>query len=125
METREFSNKFSRYRKRLLSYASGRVVEFGIGTGANLPYYRYDVEELVGIDWSDKMIMKAFENIDACKQKEKEQNSENPRNKVKLTTQAQSLKIIRGDCMNLKTFKDGEFDCVVSTFVLNSCFDRD
>ena len=82
METREFSNKFSRYRKRLLSYASGRVVEFGVGTGANLPYYRYDVEELVGIDWSDKMIMKAFENMDACKQKEKEQSLENPRNKV-------------------------------------------
>ena len=88
METREFSNQFSRYRRRLLSYASGRVVEFGVGTGANLPYYRDDVEELVGIDWSDKMIMKAFENMDASKQKEKEQNMENPRNKVKLTTQA-------------------------------------
>ena len=27
--------------------------------------------------------------------------------------------------MNLKTFEDGAFDCVVSTFVLNSCFDRE
>ena len=52
---------------------------------------------MVGIDWSDKMIMKAFENMDACKQKEKEQNLENPRNKVQLTTQAQSLMIIKGD----------------------------
>lgn len=26
--------------------------------------------------------------------------------------------------MNLKCFDDGAFDCVVSTFVLNSCYDR-
>jgi len=26
--------------------------------------------------------------------------------------------------MNLRTFDDGAFDCVVSTFVLNSCYDR-
>ena len=70
METREFSNKFSRYRRRLLSYASGRVLEVGVGTGANLPYYRSSVYELVGVDWSDKMLMKAFENLDATKTKE-------------------------------------------------------
>jgi predicted TPR repeat methyltransferase len=70
MDTREFSNKISRYRKRLLSYASGRVIEFGIGTGANLPFYRGDVDEVIGIDWSDKMLTKAFENIDTAKTKE-------------------------------------------------------
>lgn len=43
MERREFSNKLSRYRRRLLSYASGRVLEMGIGTGANLPFYSSEV----------------------------------------------------------------------------------
>ena len=35
----EFSNKFGHYRRTLLSYAEGRVLEMGIGTGANFPYY--------------------------------------------------------------------------------------
>ena len=70
LDTREFSNKITRYRKRLLSYASGRVLEVGVGTGANLPYYRSDVEEVIGVDWSDKMLMKAFETIDTAKTKE-------------------------------------------------------
>ena len=37
--SREFSNKFGKYRKTLLSYAQGRVLEMGIGTGTNLQYY--------------------------------------------------------------------------------------
>lgn len=32
----EFSNKFGKYRKTLLSFAKGRVIEMGIGTGTNL-----------------------------------------------------------------------------------------
>ena len=32
---------------------------------------------------------------------------------------------MRGDCLNMKTFEDGAFDCVVSTFLFNSCFDRE
>lgn len=33
---REFSNKYGKYRRTLLSYAEGRVLEMGIGTGINL-----------------------------------------------------------------------------------------
>lgn len=36
---REFSNKFGRYRKTLMTYATGKVLEVGVGTGANLKYY--------------------------------------------------------------------------------------
>ncbi|MEM4302202.1 MAG: hypothetical protein QW570_08895, partial [Candidatus Caldarchaeum sp.] len=36
-------------RRRLVSTARGRVLEIGIGTGANLPYYPSDVE-LTAID---------------------------------------------------------------------------
>ena len=59
-DQREFSNKYGRYRKTLLSYAEGRVLEMGIGTGINLQYYGPRVKELVGVDWSDNMLMKAF-----------------------------------------------------------------
>ena len=41
---REFSNKISRYRKILLSYAQGRVLDVGMGTGENLKYYNANVE---------------------------------------------------------------------------------
>lgn len=33
---------FEHGRKTLLSQASGRVLEIGMGTGRNLPYYRPD-----------------------------------------------------------------------------------
>jgi predicted TPR repeat methyltransferase len=71
MEKREFSNKLSRYRRTLLSYATGRVLEMGVGTGVNIPYYRSCVSELIGIDWSEKMLLKAFENIEAVKEERK------------------------------------------------------
>ncbi len=42
-------------RKNLIRSASGRVLELGIGTGKNLPYYQ-DSCELVGIDFSSEML---------------------------------------------------------------------
>ena len=41
---REFSNKISRYRKILVSYAQGRVLDVGMGTGENLKHYSANVE---------------------------------------------------------------------------------
>jgi ubiquinone/menaquinone biosynthesis C-methylase UbiE len=37
----------SRLRGELLAHARGRTLEIGAGTGANLPYYPDDVEELI------------------------------------------------------------------------------
>jgi len=45
-------------RERLLSGARGRVLELGVGAGANFPYYRSDVE-LTAVDFSPAMIEKA------------------------------------------------------------------
>lgn len=45
-------------RKRVLSRAAGRVLEVGIGTGANLSYYGSGVE-LVGVDISERMLRRA------------------------------------------------------------------
>ncbi len=40
---------FRNLRKRLLENVSGKVLEIGIGTGANLPFYRFP-ESITGID---------------------------------------------------------------------------
>ncbi len=43
-QKREFSNKLSKYRRIVLSYAEGKTLEVGIGTGENLKYYNNKVE---------------------------------------------------------------------------------
>jgi hypothetical protein len=35
------------YRRRVLSAASGRVLEIGIGSGVNLPFYRTAVRRII------------------------------------------------------------------------------
>lgn len=43
----------------------------GIGTGLNLKYYNGPkVKELVGVDWSEPMIMKAFGRYDELKEEQ-------------------------------------------------------
>jgi ubiquinone/menaquinone biosynthesis C-methylase UbiE len=80
-------------RRRLISRAKGRVLELGVGTGLNLPLYR-DVEEVVGVDLSEKMLAKA------------------KKKKAKVRTT-----LIRADVRELP-FPDESFDTVVSTFFL-------
>ena len=80
-------------RERLISMAKGRVLELGVGTGLNLPLYR-GVEEVVGVDISEKMLEKARKK------------------KAKVRT-----KLIRADARKL-SFPDESFDTVVSTFFL-------
>jgi ubiquinone/menaquinone biosynthesis C-methylase UbiE len=41
-DKREWTNKFGRFRSIILSYAYGKVLEVGVGTGKNLQYYRDD-----------------------------------------------------------------------------------
>jgi ubiquinone/menaquinone biosynthesis C-methylase UbiE len=41
---------FSDYRRRLVSGAEGRVLEIGVGSGLNLPYYSARVERVIGLD---------------------------------------------------------------------------
>ena len=44
------------YRSRVVSAASGRVLEIGIGSGLNLPFYGSRVSELIGLDPSAKLL---------------------------------------------------------------------
>ena len=47
------------YRKRVLSAARGRVLEIGIGSGLNLPFYPSAVGEVVGLDPAPQLIAMA------------------------------------------------------------------
>jgi ubiquinone/menaquinone biosynthesis C-methylase UbiE len=48
--------ELSAYRSRVVPAAEGRVLEIGIGSGLNLPFYSRNVERLIGLDPSPKLL---------------------------------------------------------------------
>ncbi len=83
------------WRRKAAGFAYGRVLEVGVGTGLNLPYYPEHCQEIFGIDVSPRMLDKAREKAAQCKI---------PFN----------LEVM--DIQNLLLFS-GSFDCVVGAFV--------
>lgn len=53
---------FKSLRKEVTAKVSGKVLEVGIGTGKNLPYYPIDTD-LTGIDFSNGMLNIAREKL--------------------------------------------------------------
>jgi ubiquinone/menaquinone biosynthesis C-methylase UbiE len=47
------------YRERVISAAQGRVLEIGIGSGLNLPYYSTQVKELIGLEPAPRLLAMA------------------------------------------------------------------
>ena len=47
------------WRRRATSFAYDRVLEVGVGTGLNLPYYSDHCQEIIGIDVSSRMLDRA------------------------------------------------------------------
>jgi ubiquinone/menaquinone biosynthesis C-methylase UbiE len=47
-------------RERVVGEARGRVLEIGIGSGRNLPFYRRDVERVLGVDPSEELLAMAM-----------------------------------------------------------------
>jgi ubiquinone/menaquinone biosynthesis C-methylase UbiE len=47
------------YRERIVSLAEGRVLEIGIGSGMNLPYYTDRATEIIGLEPHPKLLKRA------------------------------------------------------------------
>lgn len=46
----------SAYRRRVVPSAQGRVLEIGIGSGLNLPFYADAAMQIIGLDPSAKLL---------------------------------------------------------------------
>lgn len=59
------SRPFARQRSRIVPQAKGVVLELGMGTGLNLPFYDKDkVKKVIGIDPGVSLLKKAGQNIE-------------------------------------------------------------
>ncbi len=88
----------SRHRKRVIPAARGRVLEVGLGSGLNLPYYGPGVRSVTGVDPSAELLAMARKRTPGL-----------PFEIEFVTRGAEQL-----------PFEDRSFDCVVSTWTLCS-----
>ncbi len=86
---------FNKHRESLIALANGKVLELGVGTGANLPYYSKNLS-VTGIDFSREMLEKSKKVIE--------------KNHIK------NIKLKEMDIQNM-TFENDSFDYAVSTCV--------
>ncbi len=86
----------AKWREDITGEAYGKVLEVGVGTGKNIPYYPKDVD-LVGIDFSEKMLAKASAKFDDLK----------------------NVTLMEMDVQQLE-FSDNTFDCVLTSCVFCS-----
>src|SRR5437667_6989461 len=91
------------HRQELLTKASGKVLEIGGGTGANLPFYGSGVESLTITEPSEPMARRL---------------------ERRLGEHGTPAKVVRAPAEQLP-FEDGSFDTVVSTLVLCTVNDQE
>jgi SAM-dependent methyltransferase len=53
------TSRLQKYRREVVAAAQGRVLEIGVGSGLNLPFYGRQVELVVGIDPSPRLLAMA------------------------------------------------------------------
>lgn len=86
------------YRERVLSAAQGQVLEVGIGSGLNLPFYGTRVTQLVGIEPAPRLMEMTREVA---------------------VRQQLSVELISASAENIP-FPDHQFDTIVTTWTLCS-----
>ncbi len=93
----DFPFEYGRYRKirpQMFRGLSGRILDAGVGTGRNFPFYPLD-SEIVGIDLSPAMLARA----------------ERRRPAAAVPVELRQMDVTRLD------FPDGSFDAAVATFL--------
>jgi len=88
---------FGRWRRQLVARAKGKVLEVGVGTGKNFPYYPEGVD-VTGLDIADKMLLHARLRADKL---------------------GFPVHLMEGDVQSLP-FPENYFDTAVTTFVFCS-----
>jgi SAM-dependent methyltransferase len=53
------------YRERVAGAAEGRVLDVGVGSGLNLPFYARQAQEVFGLDPSPRLLERARRNCGA------------------------------------------------------------
>ena len=91
-------SQFSGWRRKFIFPLKGRILEVGIGTGKNIPYYSDDTE-VIGIDFSENMLKRA---------------------EKKLLKLGKKNIILKKMDVQLLNFKDSSFDYVVTSCVFCS-----
>ncbi|WP_137742995.1 class I SAM-dependent methyltransferase [Robertmurraya siralis] len=95
-ENNQHHHRIAGWRKDLIKNAYGKVLEVGVGAGANFPYYNQANVEITGVDFSSEMIKSAKRAAD--------------RFQVKAEFMTKDLEEL--------SFADNSFDCIVSTLSL-------
>jgi ubiquinone/menaquinone biosynthesis C-methylase UbiE len=54
------------YRQRVIAKARGRILEIGFGSGLNLPFYTAEVQHVIGLEPSPKLLSMARKAIDSA-----------------------------------------------------------
>ncbi len=91
-------SRYSKWRELLWSKVEGHhILEIGVGTGKNFPYYPSDAE-ITAVDFSDKMLKRA---------------------KARANKQNLKVRLQQMDVQNLD-FEDNTFDTMVASFVFCS-----
>jgi ubiquinone/menaquinone biosynthesis C-methylase UbiE len=94
-------SQLARLREQLVVAACGRVLEIGIGSGLNIPFYPRSLEVLIGIDPSPEMLAKA---------------------RKQAAWVHFPVRLMEGEAENLP-LEDGSLDSVVMTWTLCSVRD--
>jgi ubiquinone/menaquinone biosynthesis C-methylase UbiE len=90
--------RLAAYRGRIVSAAEGRVLEIGIGSGLNLPFYGHGVRQVIGLEPSPKLLAMARRAADA---------------------QAMAIQLIKGSADSIPLDR-ASVDTVVTTWTLCS-----
>ncbi|MBG0792467.1 class I SAM-dependent methyltransferase [Methylocystis sp. H62] len=59
--------QLEKYRREVVAAASGRVLEIGVGSGLNFPFYSEQVEIVIGIDPSPRLLAMASRRAEAAR----------------------------------------------------------